>query len=250
MYKILFLSALSLVILPDLQGQSYYFGFKGGPTLGFQNWGGYQRDPLLRYHGAFFMESYGGEEEKSSLYLQAGYHVRGSAIRFWNTFTTDAQGNPIEVPQHTRTFQFRNVALILGAKRVLGSTGNVRPYYTLGLRGEYTVGSNLPSLTDAPSGNNIFYAYYPVEEGLQRRRFNYGVSIGAGLELPFSELVGCFIEAGIHPDFSKQYYTPAFNTNYTNQFGSPISIPEQNIKNVSLEISVGFRFLRKVIYVD
>ena len=247
MRKYLYSCVLFCLFFIQLEAQSYYFGIKGGPTVGLQNWGGYQRDPLLRYHGAFFIESYGDEESKSSVYMQLGYHIRGSAIRFWNTYTTDIQGNPIQIPQHTRAFQFRNIALILGAKRQIGTT---KAYYLLGLRGEYTVSTNLPSLTDMPSGNNVFYAFYPVEEGLQRHRLNYGVSVGAGVNFPFSELVGAFLEASIHPDFSKQYYTPAFQTNYSNQNGGLIAIPEQNIKNVSIEISLGFRFLRKVIYVD
>lgn len=247
MRKYLYSCILACLFLIQLDAQSYYFGVKGGPTVGLQNWGGYQRDPLLRYHGAFFIESYGDEESRSSVYIQLGYHIRGSAIRFWNTFTTDIQGNPIQIPQHTRAFLFRNIALILGAKRQIGTTNS---YYLLGLRGEYTVGTNLPSLTDMPNANNVFYAFYPVEEGLQRHRLNYGVSVGAGVNFRFSELVGAFLEASIHPDFSKQYYTPAFQTNYANQNGGLIAIPEQNIKNVSIEISLGFRFLRKVIYVD
>jgi hypothetical protein len=248
MRKYLYSCVLFCLFFIQLKAQSYYFGVKGGPTVGLQNWGGYQRDPLLRYHGDFFIESYGEEESKSSVYMQLGYHIRGSAIRFNNSYYPDQQtGMLIQIPQHTRSFLFRNIALILGAKRGIGTT---KAYYMLGLRGEYTFGTNLPSLLDTLSGANIYNAFYPVKEGLQRHRLNYGVSVGVGVNFPFSELVGAFLEASIHPDFSKQYYTPAFQTNYTNQNGTPIAYPEQNIKNVSLEITLGFRFLRKVIYVD
>ena len=39
------------------QDAGFYFGPKAGLTIGMQNWNQSERDPLLSYHGAIFIES-------------------------------------------------------------------------------------------------------------------------------------------------------------------------------------------------
>ena len=58
----LFLHAGLFIFLMSMAGfstaQTNGFGFKLGPSLGFQKWGGgNQTDPLLRWHIAAFMDS-------------------------------------------------------------------------------------------------------------------------------------------------------------------------------------------------
>ncbi len=55
-----FLCVMSLVFV--LPAQSTRYGLKFGPSVGFQRWNYYQNDPLLKYHGNFWMESYQDDE--------------------------------------------------------------------------------------------------------------------------------------------------------------------------------------------
>src|SRR5690606_31268447 len=72
-YFILVMALAVVGGLGSLHGQGYTFGFKTGPTLGFQQWNDFQRDPLLGFHGALFMESL-AEDDAYCLYTQLGYH--------------------------------------------------------------------------------------------------------------------------------------------------------------------------------
>ena len=59
------------------------------------------------------------------------------------------------------------------------------------------------------------------------------------------------IEFTINPDFADQYQQAAFNgTVYQN--GTPVarSFRERNIRNLTFELSFGFKFLHKIEYVD
>jgi hypothetical protein len=140
--------------------------------------------------------------------------------------------------------------LIVGAKQRVGSgfMGG-QPYYSFGVRGDYTVNTKFgfgdPSI-------NPFYSYiYPFEGFV--RKFNYGFSVGGGMELPFSKLIGMIVELSVNPDLSQQYNQPAIpNIRNPNPYGSSslITIPERKIANLTVELSVGFRFIHKVILVD
>lgn len=245
MKRIIYTSILILgSLFPLLAQGGQAFGVKGGLSVGFQNWNDFQRDPLFKYHGAVYIESY-EEEEPFALFAQLGYHVRGSAIR--NQNFVDRLTNQVFRPA-TREFQFRNAALILGGKRKYDfGAGFNQVYYSLGLRGEYTISTNLEEYREFNERNAI-YAIYPFPEGVQR--FNYGVSVGGGIEFMFQELVGGFVELSVHPDFSRQYEQPPI-PNVTDPFtGQNRTIQERIIRNVSFELSVGIRLIRKIEYID
>ena len=243
MQKIILLVFICLgFILPSAKSQhSFAFGVKGGLSIGQQNWDGagtFNNSLLFKYHGAVYIETLPADTT-SVLFAQLGYHVRGSAFRYRNSTGYDLAGNLVAIPGFTQEFQFNNVALILGAKR-RGVLGNEHAYYSLGLRAEYTVSTNL----DLPA-QYISYAYSsPVKDFVNN--FNYGVSVAGGYEFPFSDLIGGFVELSVHPDISKQYFRPPF-TAYDPFQKQNIQIAQQEIRNISIELSVGFRFIRRVV---
>ena len=58
----------------------FAFGIKGGPTIGLQQWEGFEQDPLFKYHGIAFIESI-SEENAFGVFAQLGYHQKGSMRR-------------------------------------------------------------------------------------------------------------------------------------------------------------------------
>ncbi len=214
----------------SIYSQSFWFGPKLGPTISFQQWNNIEQDALFTYHGALFIETF-DEESPSSLYAQLGYHTRGSAIRVNDFFSgfNSSQG-----------FEFNNVALILGAKRKFSTMGSFDAFYTVGIRGEYTVGTNLVEYERFES------FFYPMDQFVNK--INYGLSFGGGLEYKLSEFIGGSLEFTISPDLSFQYQSPEIG-NITNPFtGNVTNVGERQIRNLSAEISLSIRFLRKVIY--
>jgi hypothetical protein len=239
-----------LLFSSAIHAQSSAFGFKGGPLMGLQRWdNSFQTEPLFRYQGSVFIESY-EEDSPFSLFAQAGYHIKGSSLRTYSTVFIRPDGSQQTLPSQFTPLEFRNVSLIVGAKQRVGSgfMGG-QPYYMFGVRGDYTVNTKFgfgdPSI-------NPFYAYiYPFEGFV--RKFNYGFSVGGGMELPFSKLIGMIVELSVNPDLSQQYNQPAIpNIRNPNPYGSSslITIPERKIANLTVELSVGFRFIHKVILVD
>lgn len=241
--KLKFILLLStLVYLAQIQAQSYAFGIKGGPTIGLQNWNGFEQDPLVKYHGILFIES-APEDNSFALFAQAGYHVKGSAIR--NQFARNLFSNQISrIPP--REFQFRNISISVGAKQKYQLGLNTRTYYMFGLRGDYTLNTNLKEYE--------FFAQqfrtliYPLDGFTQK--FNYGAILGGGFEFPFSELIAGILEVSINPDFSYQYRQPQINAVYNPYTGNNNTLSERLIRNVSIEISLGMRFLHKIVYID
>lgn len=253
--KHLYLLLLFLALTFTLQAQDgeeeyggYYFGIKGGLTIGQQQWNAYERDPLLAYHGIAFIESL-PESGRFSLLAQAGYHVKGSSLRARNFFS-GVSGNFLRAP--AETFEFYNLSLTLGAKQVFSFTprgGGL--YYLIGLRGDYTLDTNLDRYDELgdPSVNRL-RLFYPLESYEFINRFNYGLTAGGGLQLLLSEFVGVNLEFTVNPDFSVQYRQPAI-TNVTNPYnGQPMTLQEREIRNLTFELTLGFRFLRKIIYVE
>jgi len=231
--------ATVLMISTFAFAQGFYFGVKGGPLLGFQQWDGFQQNVLLSYYGSLSIESIADPGE-FVLFAQSGYHQKGSALRGGRA--TDINGNLLVLP--TQGFIFRNVDLILGIKQRLDFSfmGSSSSYYMFGLRGEYTVDTNLEQYRALGS------LFYPFPEFV--RPWNYGVSIGGGFEFDFSDYVGGILEFSIHPDFSNQYIQPEL-FNIRNPFtGLNQNLGSRTIRNTTFEISVGFRFLREVIYVE
>jgi hypothetical protein len=217
-----------------LPSQSFYFGPKGGLTLGLQNWNGFERDPLIAYHGAITFETY-KEDNPNSFVIQLGYHKRGSAE---NALFILGGGNAFRQRQN---FQFNNAVLTFAGKRLLGYTEGPQPYYTFGARIEYTVSTNLQQYEQ-------YAGYFPIDAFVNK--FNYGASIGFGFEKKISELVGAYVEAVISPDLSKQYEQIGQFTIISPLTGQSITLRDQAIRNITFELSVGFKFLRKVVYLS
>lgn len=234
----------------SLLAQGYAFGIKGGPSLGLQRWdNSFQRDPLLAYHGALFIESL-ATDARFALFAQGGLHLKGSSIRIPRTTAITTDNRTVEIPGQSTNFIFRNLAVSVGAKQKLDlGLGNNKFYYLFGIRGDYTLSTDLGPAATGPF--DWFAIYYPQPEFV--RKINYGAIFGGGLELQLSELVGAFVEISVNPDFSAQYYQPEIrNIINPNPFGggSLINIPERRINNTTVELSLGLRFLHKIIYVD
>jgi hypothetical protein len=174
------------------------------------------------------------------MYAQAGYHVRGSAIRF----QAIQFGNNRFLGQRTDEFRYNNASLQVGFKSRIPRDASTL-YYFFGLRGDYTLSTNLSDYDDLVQNGLI----YPTDAWV--RKINYGISIGGGWEFPFGEFVSGLIELSFHPDFSRQYDQPAI-PNVIDPFfpGVARTIPDRRIVNYTAEISLGLRFLRKIIYID
>ena len=248
MKKIILFSALCAFLASSLAAQSYAFGLKSGLTLGNQQWSGIgNRNILYKYHGIAFIET-ADEDNKFALFAQAGYHQKGSALRFFSGNYTNPTTGKIETYPSSRTeYIFHNISLTLGGKKKFDFSG-YRFYYMFGVRGEYTAKTNLqkaPQLTG-------FFNYQPNAASV--RPWNFGVTAGGGTEFRFSEFVQGILEVSVSPDFSRQYYDPPY-ANFpiydpgTNTFIRG-TLPEQSIRNFTFEISLGLRFLRKIQYVD
>ncbi len=242
MKKNILLFFLLALIINGLSAQSTTYGIKGGLTMAIQKWNGFQQDPLLKYHGAFFIEN-GDETTEFALFAQAGYHLKGSAIRNRNFFNPTS--GQIFRPS-AQQFIFKNTSLVLGAKRKydFGLSGKV--YYMFGLRGDYTLGTNLDEYTEANEQYNTLY--FPIDYFV--RKFNYGVTIGGGAQFSFGDLVGGLLEVTVNPDFSAQYKQPPIGNVYDPYTGQTRTISERTIRNLTFEVSLGFYFIRRVEYVD
>lgn len=239
--KYLLTVALFSLIINQLCAQGTAYSFKGGLTLGIQKWNGFDQGPLFKYHGALTAESL-DETATFSIFAQAGYHLKGSAIRNQNGF--DFNGNFYRLP--AQEFIFKNVSLVLGGKRKYDLSDAMKGYYLFGLRGDYTLGTNLDKYKTANEYNGGLY--YPDNNFV--RKWNYGVTLGGGIEFAFGELVGGLLEVTLNPDFSYQYKQPNIPNVRDPYTGQNRTIPERTIRNVTFEITAGFRLLHKVEYVD
>jgi Outer membrane protein beta-barrel domain len=232
-----------------VKGQGYAFGVKGGLAIGSQRWnqgGSYDNSLLFKYQGSIFIES-APEDPTSVMFAEAGYHVRGSAFRYRRSVGVTVSGSQVEIPAYTQEFRFNNLALILGFKR-RGVLNRPDAFYTIGLRGDYTLNTTLPSCQTPQTG---YYFFSQCSEFV--RKFNFGLSVSGGYEFKFTDLIGSFVELSVHPDITKQYFQPPVSgLNYYDPYtgGRINSIPEQNIRNISFEVTLGFRFLRKIEYID
>ena len=223
--------------------QSFFFGLKGGPSIGYQKWENFNQKPVLTYHIASFIESYSEENPMNTLYAQLGYHNRGSSLRGALGYTID--GTVFRLP--TRNFLFHNISLGLGAKRKQQIKEDLKSFYSFGLRAEYTAFTNLDKF--AHFNQKQSYPYYP--DKIFVKKFVYGAQVGGGVEYVFSELVELLFELSINPDLSNQYEQPEIGSIVDPYHPSnTITLRRRRIKNVTVEISFGLRFMRKVEYVD
>lgn len=239
---------LSLFFIGQMRAQSTAYVLKTGLDIGTQKWdNSFDRQPLFKFHGALAIESVDNEHDRSSVFAQFGYHVRGSANRSRYLFSGGG------VNTFSQEFTFTNFSLVLAAKQKFDFGTNMKYFYFGGIRGDYTWKTNVdelqpPSFAD-PTYATYFYISNPTIGGVQR--WIGGLSVGGGLEFNFSELVGGQLELVVNPDLTTQYRTPPLTTGIQDPFsGGNISIPERRIKNTTIELTLGLRLLRKVIYED
>lgn len=231
---LLLLSFCCFLLASDCLSQSFVFGPKLGPALGFQRWSNYpDRGTLFAYHGSFFIESY-REGDPSSLYLEGGYHKRGSS-----EFATFNATTPTAAFRQRQRFEFNNASVTAGAKRILDMDKNWKPYYHFGIRVDYTISTNLRDFEQLG-------IWYPSEFGVNK--INYGVTVGGGFQTDFSELIGAAIEINISPDISKQYFQGPIPNVRNPWSGQNVTLPEQQIRNLSFEVSAVLRMKRIVEY--
>jgi len=214
-------------VMQDIVAQ-HYLGIKGGMGLNMQRWNNFERDILFTPFIDVFAES--NDDPLNKLYIALGYHTRGSAVRGFgfNTFAP---------------YRFNNVVLEIGGKRMATVDRKFNGYYMLGLRAEYTANTNL----DDVGTTNIFNLVSDVYVN----RFNYGVTIGGGFETQLDETKLVFFELTVNPDISRQYHQPeSLTIENPNPIPTPnginpfITIVQQEVRNISLELTVGIKFLR------
>jgi len=240
--KLLFL-LFAIFFISSLNAQSYAFGVKGGLTLGLQKWDNFEQDPLFKYHGIAFIES-APEENRFAIFAQLGYHVKGSAIRNRNVINR-VNGNVFRLS--TREFQFRNISLTVGAKQKY-DFNDKKIYYMLGFRGDFTATTNLGEYA---AFNERFpaSALYPWEAFV--RKINYGVTVGGGMEVPFSDYISGVIELTVNPDFSRQYRQLSGGILvFDPRTGNNVALRDRLIVNNTFEITLGLRFLHVIEYID
>jgi hypothetical protein len=237
----------SIFFLAGAQG--FTFGAKGGLITTTQVWNpGGDRSALFRWHAYAFIETL-DEADTYALFAQLGYNIKGSAIRF----TTFRQGSTGFEPfgQAIETYEFNNLSLMLGGKQKFGRANGTKFFYSLGLRGEYNLSNNLEGLPPPPPPISClpFGSLSIFEEFVND--FTFGATVGAGIEFPFSELVGGILELTVNSDFTKQYNQQG-DLQFANCFspGSDVVVRVRQITNVSFELTLGIRLLRKVVYVD
>lgn len=207
--------------------QSMYFGVKGGATVAFQQWNGYQKsNPLLALHIMGHLESYG---QGSAFFLNGGLNPKGRGLRF-NDYVSPISGNVIR-GGYSRIV-FKNAELVAGVKKYYDLNEHFDWFYSFGIRGSYTYGTEFGEIN------------YLNTNGI--RKWNYGVSAGGGIRLIANEFVRPLLHITFSPDLSQQVYIPP--QELATPAGDRYSLPEQEIRNISLEIGITLQFLRKVVY--
>lgn len=230
--KVLLYAGVCLALLLPASaatGQGYIFGIMGGPTLSNQSVRGFQREPFLRFHGMMYIESI-SEINPNSLYGRLGYHIKGSAVNI-QRFIVDG----IEQEGRSYAMEFHNISASVGFKQ-RRELGDLHYHYGFGVRGDYNIKGKFGTL-------------FAGLEGAQNK-FTYGVNVDVGIEFPINELVSTVLEIGFSPDLGEQMFIPPQNTGFTYPDGRPVILPETSLTNIVFEARAGFRFWRKIIYVD
>jgi hypothetical protein len=233
------------LIVHLVSAQSTAYVLQGGLTIGSQRWdNSFDRELLFAPHGAISIETLNNENDNASLYMQIGFHIKGSATRF--RFVNVISGAPGR--QFTEEFRFNNISATFGAKakRDWNKAKGSKYYYFGGVRGDYTYSTNIDELAANNPFNRNFYPNI-----FYMNRWMAGVSAGAGIEMKFSELIGGEVKLSVCPDFTLQYSQPSIPNviDPLNQTGT-ITIPDRRIRNISIELTFGLRLLRKVVYVE
>ncbi len=224
----------------------YFFGIKGGLSLGSQDWSTIETELRPGYHVAGFLETI-PTRGTFSFWGQLGYHQRGSRISRRRALTF--QGNQVRLP--SEAFVFNNASLGIGGKQVVAYTKLADLYYLIGLRAEYTLSTNLGVYDQLTATQGIaFRRNYPIDSYEFINRLTYGVTAGGGAYLLLSERVGALVELSVQPDLSFQYNQGTIDNVINPVGGGNTTLGEQAIRNVTIELSVAFRFLRSFVYVD
>lgn len=208
--------------------QSYWFGPQLGSAINFQRWNDVQQRSLLTLTGDFSVETH-SEEGEGTVFASLGYRTRGSGIRAF-TFNQQFFGN--------QSFRFNNLVLEVAFKKYFDPVQKFIPWYKLGGRAEYTVSTNLEQYEGFQN------AFYPHNDFV--RRFGYGVTFAGGIDYPLTEGLRGFVELSLNPDMSLQYFQPPINNVFDPWTQQRRSLGERSIRNVSIELKVGLKFLRKV----
>ena len=220
------------------------YAVKGGGVLATQRWDNFDRDPLIGPHVDLQVESV-SFDKPTSFYASLGYHQRGSAIRSRAfTFRNPTTGQEERFRPEALRFVFHNLALALGGKQHY-TVGRNRGFVSFALRGEYNLATDFGD-TDDRNLNFGFGASYPVDEFT--RKLLYGVDVGAGLELPLSARTDALLEIRLSPDVSAQYEQPPLQNVFNPRTGNNEGVAQRNINNLSVEVSVGLRFLPDAAY--
>lgn len=212
------------------QGGGTAYCVKGGLTVGLQNWGGNSKDPLIAWNTAIQLESL--NESKIAFYAHLGYHVKGSAQRGFASNAITGQRY-----RYNYTQKFNNASLILGVvgkNQQSAASTTIQPYYLLGGRVDYTISTD--------------FALYNIDESLINK-INYGLSLGGGINIPIKKIGAIQLEALIGKDFSNQIYQRQVVI-YDRNTNNPITIPELKVQNTSFELTLGYKFYRRVEWVD
>lgn len=234
----------SVGLPPKLLAQTFTgYAVKGGGVLATQRWDGFERDPLLGAHVDLQVESV-SYDKPTSFYASLGYHQRGSAIRTRAfRFVDPGTGQETSFRPEALRFVFHNAVLALGGKQHY-AVGENRGFVSFALRGEYNLATDFGDTDD----RNVNFGYgpaYPLDDFV--RDFLYGADVGAGLELALSARTDALFEIRLSPDVSAQYDQPPL------QFFSPVtgnneSSGQRSINNLSVELSLGLRFLPDAAY--
>ncbi len=256
MRKILFLlcllpTLLSAQYLDEADGEhgtdwgGYFFGVRGGLSLGSQDWSNIETSLNPGYHADLFLETIpsGG---RFSFWSTLGYHQRGSRISRQRAFTT--AGTRITLPSDN--FVFNNVSLGIGGKQVVSYLGSADLYYLIGLRAEYNVSTNLGDYDALAAYGAGIRRSYPFDSYEFINRLTYGATAGGGAAINLSDRIGAFVELTAQPDLSFQYNQGTIDNVIDPLGGGNTTIGERAIRNFTIELSVGFRFLRKWRYID
>jgi len=230
-----FILAISLLVAGlSLRAQHTGYSFKFGPTMGIQQWDGFDRGPLFGYHADIQVENI-SETDARTLFAALGYHQRGSA----NRFRYSVLGRN-EIRQTTTKFIFNNAVLTAGGKQ-LYALQKLQGHVSIALRGEVNINYKTQIDDQVVVNDTRFTQSFPQEQFVNR--FLYGIDIGAGIEFPLSPTLDGLLEFKVSPDLSRQYFQPPV-PGFDPISGNNRIYPERRINNISFELSFGIRLIR------
>jgi len=232
--RYLLFTASLLFFVANVHAQHIGYSLKIGPTMGVQQWDGFDQGPLFGYHADIQVENI-SETDARTLYAGLGFHQRGSA----NRFRYSVLGRN-EIRQTTTKFIFNNAVLTAGGKQIY-ALQNMQGHVSIALRGEVNINSATKINDQELQNNEQFLLAFPQEQFVNR--FLYGIDVGAGIDFPLSPTLDGLLEIRISPDLSRQYFQPPFN-GFDPFSGNNRNYPERRINNITFELSLGIRLIR------